>query len=392
MPDTPSHTPIPPELEHELRAMTTWTGEKPELWQAALNSTAVAAPRRRWLRIGLTTAAAAALILLAVGILMPALGNARKSVGTIAFEGGFASPYERSKVSHLTRERDDFIAERKLDGSMDRGRVPADESSKAGRRISGLTEGDVIDGRPDVDSAARQVIRKATIELIAADTREAFAKCQHLLRADLSEFIEGSSLTGQGKDARAQLTLRVAATGGRLDEVLNTLRTLGKVESENATGDDVTAQAVDLDASLRNERQVESEILRLLDSRKDAKLSDIIELRDKLAQIRLGIERLQGRRDTLARQVSLASILVIIRAEDAAKEQPKPASLTDSFTKEVSAAWDSGLAALTATIAFIIRIAIGGLVWWLLIILAFTIARRLIRRLIPDPTAIPRGA
>ncbi len=384
--NTDLDSPIPPDLERELRAATTWPGENTELWKSAL---AAAAPRtaptsgRRWLRIGIVTAAAAT-ILLSVGMLLPMFTNVNlsKSVGTIAFDSGFATPPPPPAASMPETQ-------------ITVGYPTEHLESRIGplfQKKADTHDLDFIDGRARVEASTRQVIRKATIELIAADTREAFAKCQHLLRADLSEFIEGSSLTGQGKDARAQLTLRVAATGGRLDEVLNTLRTLGKVESENATGDDVTAQAVDLDASLRNERQVESEILRLLDSRKDAKLSDIIELRDKLAQIRLGIERLQGRRDTLARQVSLASILVIIRAEDAPKEQPKPASLTDSFTKEVSAAWDSGLAALTATIAFIIRIAIGGLVWWLLIILAFTIARRLIRRLIPDPTAIPRGA
>jgi hypothetical protein len=239
------------------------------------------------------------------------------------------------------------------------------------------------------DSPTRSVIRKSTIELTVPSTREAFAKVQHLLRADLSEFIESSTLTGQDKEARAQLTLRVAAAGGRLDEVLNALRTLGKVESENSTGDDVTAQAVDLDARLRNERQVETELLRLLDSRKDAQLKDILDLRDKLASVRQSIERLQGQRDTLARQVSLASILVILRPDDAPKPAPKQDSMLDSFTNEISTAWTSGLTMLTQTIAFLVRILIGGLVWWLLLFAAIAIARRAIRGLIPDPARVP---
>jgi hypothetical protein len=44
---------------------------------------------------------------------------------------------------------------------------------------------------------------------------------------------------------------------------------------------------------------------------------------------------------------------------------------------------------LTQTIAFLVRILIGGLVWWLLLFAAIAIARRSIRRLIPDPARVP---
>ncbi|HMN42302.1 MAG TPA: DUF4349 domain-containing protein [Phycisphaerales bacterium] len=381
MTDTQPTAPISPDIESELRSMTTWTGEKPELWKAALDSAAsTAAPRRqRILRIALTTASIAAILLLAVGILTPSLGKARpssRSVGSINLDYGVTAP----PATPMSASPD--FAKRIVSISE------ANETASAlFRKEQNPTDARRDDSHPTADTLVRLVIRKATIELLVPDTREAFARCQHLLRADLSEFVEGSSLTGQDKDARAQLTLRVAAS--RLDEVLNTLRTLGKVDSENATGDDVTAQAVDLDASLRNERAVETEILHLLESRKDAQLKDILELREKLATVRQGIERLQGRRDTLSRQVALASILILIRADDAPKPEPTPAGIFDSFNHEVSAAWTSGLSALTQTIAFLIRIAVGGLIWWLLLALAIAITRRLIRRLIPDPAAIP---
>jgi hypothetical protein len=366
--------------------VTTWTNGTPELWKAALAASTPqtrAANRRRLFRIAGTTTAAAALILAAVGVLFSTMNDAHvrtgKDVGFIAFDSGFAAPVASTNRSSMKAPDNVFVNESDS----------ADHAFSADRVGSSVAEKQATERSRESD-ALRQVIRKATIELLVPNTRETFAKCQHLLRADLSEFVEGSSLTGQDKDARAQLTLRISSTGGRIDEVLNQLRTLGKVESENATGDDVTAQSVDLDASLRNERSVETEILRLLESRKDAKLQDILELREKLAAVRLGIERLQGRRDTLSRQVALASILVIIRADDAPKKDPpKPASIFDRFTDETSTALDRGLLALTQTIAFLIRIAIGGLLWWLLLFAAIAIARRAIRRLIPDPARVP---
>lgn len=396
MTDPTATTPnFPPQIEHDLRALTTWQGQPTALWQSALDS-AAAKPspllsRPKTFRL-IATLSAAAILLLAVGfIITPQVRSmspvsVRKSVGQIAFDAPSSHPPAPPpdiqgllNINTLSPEHFDKLP--LMDGR-------SEDWAAVSEKKSDVPEPQ----RPsDLRAPSRHVIRRATLELAVPDAREAFAKVQHLIRPDLGEFIEGSTLTGQANDTRAQLTLRVAAS--RMDEVLNALRPLGKVDSENATGDDVSAQVVDLDARLRNERQVEIEVLKLLESRgKDAKLSDIIELRDKLSSIRQSIELLQGRRDTLGRQIALASILVIIRPDNAPKPDPKPASLLDAFSDEVSRAWTSGLTTLTQTLAFLIRIAIGGLPWWLLLFALIAIARRAIRRLIPDPAAIPVSA
>jgi hypothetical protein len=380
-------TPVTPEIESDLRALTTWHGENPAIWKAALNQHAAhpqSSNRRRFMLISIALASAA-LVVLAVGGILNGMesGQAgrRLSVGQIAFDGPLSTPPSSPAQLRGTPE------------TVDSPQM-ADAYKKADERDGRLRLGkDLGLDLAAQDSAARSVIRKSTIELAVPDTREAFAKVQHLLRNDLSEFIEASTLTGQDKEARAQLTLRVAASGARLDEVLNLLRTLGKVDSENSTGDDVTAQSVDLDARLRNERKVETELLALVESRggKDAKLSDVLDLREKLNTVRQSIERLQAQHDSLARQVALASILVILRPDNAPKPEPQH-SMFDGFTSEMSSAWTSGLTALTQTIAFLIRVLIGGLIWWLLLIAAIAIARRAIRRLIPDPARVPIAA
>jgi hypothetical protein len=394
--DTPSADPV---LEGNLRALTIYSGEPTALWQAALDQrTATRSTPRSRLKLALTLVSAAAIIVVAGVLLVPSFDSVRSSVGRIAFEGdgGDVSETVRVKkeisaamppgiVDQLRAVKSDRLKSGYFVPSVDGGVPPPVSLS----RVAGESQRIPSDDSAPVASP-RSVIRKATLELAVPDTRETFAKCQHLLRLDLGEFVEGSSLTGQGNDARGQLTLRVAAA--RMDEVLNTLRTLGKVDSENATGDDVSAQVVDLDAHLRNERQVEAEVLKLLESRKDAQLKDILELRDKLSSIRGSIESLQGRRDTLGRQISLASVLVLVRPDTSEKPVPKPSSLFDGFTNEMSNAWTSGLSALTQTLAFLIRIAIGGLIWWLLLFAAIAAARRAIRRWIPDPAAIPVSA
>jgi hypothetical protein len=113
-----------------------------------------------------------------------------------------------------------------------------------------------------IPPGARHVIQKATIELRTDDVRSAFLKTQHLISVASGEYVENSSLSGSGRDAYASLTLRIAVD--RLSDVLNELRQLGEVTSEQLVGEDVTAQVVDLEARLRNEQRVETELLELL--------------------------------------------------------------------------------------------------------------------------------
>ncbi len=166
---------------------------------------------------------------------------------------------------------------------------------------------------------------------------------------------------------QASLTLRVAAD--RLSEVLNQLRQLGEVRAEDSHGEDVTSQVVDLDARLRNERRIETELLELLDRRDGAPLKEILQVRSRINEVRQSIERLTAQQQRLSRLVSLATILVIIRAEDA--PQPKPVSdLGKYFSENVGASWKSGLRFLSDTIASLLRVLVGGVIWWVLLTIA----------------------
>jgi hypothetical protein len=216
------------------------------------------------------------------------------------------------------------------------------------------------------------------MELESPDVPAAFAKAAHAVSEARAEYVQDSSLTGEGKNARATLTLRIAAD--RLGAAMNDLRALGTVKTENTTGEDVTSQAVDLDARLRNEQRVEAELLALLEKRSDAPLKEILELRQSLSSVRESIERLSGQRQHLGRLVSLATVLVIIRAPDQHDQPPAPAGLWTYFSKNIEASWTTGLAYLADTVAALLRVLVGGIIWWTLAALALLAAARHHRR------------
>jgi len=226
----------------------------------------------------------------------------------------------------------------------------------------------------------RHVIQKATIEMKTDDVRGAFLKTQHLISAASGEYVENSSLSGSGRDAYASLTLRIAVD--RLSDVLNELRQLGEVTSEQLAGEDVTAQVVDLEARLRNEQRVETELLELLASREDAPLKDVLDLRNAIGQVRRNIEQMTAQRQRLGRLVSLATVLVLIRHDSEADDERATTDQTlgEYFGESIGRSWTTGLQYLADSIAFTVRMLIGGLIWWVLAIAALLLARHLARR------------
>lgn len=243
---------------------------------------------------------------------------------------------------------------------------------------------------PGVSDEGRQVVRRATIELTAKDVRSAFLKASHLVSEAGGEYVQESALTGSDKDLQANLTLRVAVD--RLSAVLNELRSLGAVAAENQGGEDVTAQAIDLEARLRNQQRLEKELLGLMDARKDAPLKEVLELNSQISQVRQGIEQLTAQRDRLSRLTSLATILAIFRAEPVPEPPPatqpappKPETLGGYFLRSVSGEWNDGVRILVDTLAAALRIIIGGLVWWAILVAALFVVRQRANRRTPAP-------
>jgi len=238
------------------------------------------------------------------------------------------------------------------------------------------TEGWNVNPNPQQAEADRKVIRRVTLQLSTPDVRATYLRAALLISQARGEFVQDSALTGTGNQMQANLTLRVAVD--RLSEVLNELRELGKVESEQANGEDVTEQVVDVEARLANEQRVEKELQELLENRQDAPLEDIIKLRDKLSEVRGSIERLIAQRDQLDRLVKLATVLVIIRPAEAGP--PPSPSIKDYFAGSISSAWTRSLQFLADTVAFCMSVLVGGIIWWVLLIVLVVVAVRCRRR------------
>lgn len=404
------------QLERGLASLTEWQGPSPKLWRRALAAADVVKPQRNhllrfnWRSPKLLYGTAAVVFLAIAATLMTQATHALEFVA-----GGTGMTFDRAGDGSNRAEGWRWSLSSRADPSGMHNLIwriagqdiapTTGESADDGRFSQGAFGDEGAQAPPNAsqsksqwllisqggsapksfispsssgaqDSAGRQVVRKATIELKTEDVRAAFAKVKLVLSAAQGEYVQDSSLTGSGETAQANLTLRVAAD--RLGEVLGRLNELGTVISERTEGEDVTAQTVDLEARLRNETRVEVELLELLEKRKDAPLKEILELRQSLAAVRNVIEQLTARREHLSRLVSLATVLVIIRAEDA--PPPEQPGIGAFFGRSMTNAWDNGLTLLIRTFATLLHVLVGGLIWWVLLVGAVVLIRRAIQR------------
>ncbi|TVQ31048.1 MAG: DUF4349 domain-containing protein [Phycisphaeraceae bacterium] len=339
------------ELREALERETRWEGDAPGLWRRALEHAGTETDRsggsqrgadrteRRW-RLKPIASLAALLTLTALGAVVY-YGAAPRGSGSAA----------QSEVqSHSFR-----------DGSA--VSTPSREFAQPATSVPGFPRPPAPPREVSGAATDRVVVRSATIDLIVDDVSTAHHHVVGMLSEAGGEYVQESALTGNDRQARARITLRI--TSERLEHFLADLRGVGDVQSERISGEDVTGRVVDVEARLRNEQRIERELLELLDTRTDAPLSDIMEVRQQLRTVRLEIERLRTEQERLHGLAALARVQVVLSPR--VEEEPDEADegLVAMLGDAIGGAWSDGVEFLVTLAALFVRVVVGGLPLWL---------------------------
>jgi len=128
-------------------------------------------------------------------------------------------------------------------------------------------------------------------------------------------FVQNSSVTERADGTHSgQITVRVPAKD--FETLMSDIKSLATaVKNESSTGQDVTEQYTDLEAQLRNAQAQERTYLAVLDKAKT--VEDILNVQERLGQIRGVIESLQGRLKYLENVTSYSTISVSLEEEPA---------------------------------------------------------------------------
>lgn len=172
-------------------------------------------------------------------------------------------------------------------------------ADRAAFAMSAAYEGVVADDA-GAQYAERKIIRSADLTL-EVDDADAAGREITRIATESGGFILSSS--------RTRYRLKVPATG--LDSAVEFVETLGEVTHKRLTGEDVTAEYVDLEVRLANAHAAREAYEKLL--AQATTVQDVLEIEKALSEVQERIELLQGRRKFLDEHLALSSLDVTLR-------------------------------------------------------------------------------
>lgn len=166
------------------------------------------------------------------------------------------------------------------------------------------------------DAAERLVIRTASLTLVVPDPKASLEIARQLSEELGGYVVNANFYTTTSENGRqvptASVTLRVPAE--TFDTALAGLKTdVVQVRYENISGQDITAEYVDLEARLRSLQAAEAQLERMMEEATD--MEDVIAIFNQLTAYREQIEQIQGQLQYYDQAVAMSAIDVTYLAE-----------------------------------------------------------------------------
>jgi hypothetical protein len=187
---------------------------------------------------------------------------------------------------------------------------------------NGTTFGPTDSNSGALDTIGKQVISQASVTLEVTTVSTAITQVETMAQ-NLGGSVDNMSSSGEQNQEQATLTIRVPQN--QFMAALNQLQSMGTVQSQNVSTQDVTQQYIDLQAQL-NSAQMEKQSLQAILA-KATTVSDEIAIQEQLTQVESQVESLQGQINYLQNQVAMSTITVTLNTPTQNVGQPPSGSL-----------------------------------------------------------------
>lgn len=207
---------------------------------------------------------------------------------------------------------------------------------------------------PDASGDGSMVASSSNLTLSVVDA-EAKLDAAVRLVDEAGGFIVSSQLERFDRSAPATAYVTARVPAGELDRVLGELSSLGVVLSRSTYASDVSGTFNSLTAQLDRLRVEERELVTLLESpaRRPAELLEVVQ---RLSQVRSEIAWMESEVKSVERRVELALLTVTLSGSEVSLSDPGVWSVSSEFR----AALSQLTGALRATVSFTLRLLVFG--------------------------------
>lgn len=228
------------------------------------------------------------------------------------------------------------------------------------------------DGEPITDqvgdNATPMISRTVSLSIVAKDFAASRSLLDHVLARHRGYFGQLNVSTPENSARSLQASLRIPAP--ELASALADLRTLGRVENESQSGEEVTQQHADLIARLKTSRETEQRFRDILQQR-TGKLSEVLRVEEGIARVRGDIERMEAEQKDLEHRVNFATVELQLTEEYRAQLNPPAASVSTRIYNALVAGYRDASETVLGIVIFFAENGPTLLIW--LIILALPV-------------------
>ncbi|GMT49750.1 MAG: hypothetical protein IEMM0008_1289 [bacterium] len=209
---------------------------------------------------------------------------------------------------------------------------------------------------------SQKLIKKASITLVIKDYTSWKRKLMQFVEIG-GAYVSSSRLDVGSNDYKSG-TIIIRVPKEQLDGLLDQIKTLGKLLSENVQSDDITGKYIDLKARIDNKKLTETRFREILKG-KAPKILDILAVEKELGRIREEIDRMTRQLSRYDQLVDFSTITLYFRESE--KKRVEGESFWGHLGGNIAWALNRGLEGLLSVINGIIIFLIAGIPAWILI-------------------------
>jgi anti-sigma factor RsiW len=197
-----------------------------------------------------------------------------------------------------------------------------------------------VDGRDGSLLPLQQpmIARTVSLSIVTKDFAASRASLDAILTRRHGYAAELSANTAENAPRSLQAALRIPAA--ELSSAVADLKSLGRVENESQSGEEVTQQHADLVARLKNSRETEQRLQAILTQR-TGKIKDVLEVEREIARVRGEIEAMEAEQKNLEHRVEFASVNLQLTEEYKASLNAPAASMSTRIHNAMVAGFKS---------------------------------------------------
>ena len=188
--------------------------------------------------------------------------------------------------------------------------------------------------QPAVADTSKKIIKTGDISF---ETRNLYGTRKKIITSlkSLDGYVAEESETND--TYRRGLTLKLRVPSKNFDLLLDSVSgDAEKIDSKNVHVADVTTQFIDIKTSLDNQKLLEKRYQELL--KRSDKMSDMLQIENKLTEIRTSIDSTQGNLNYLSRQVAYSTLEVSFYSQQT--PQYTGTTLGDRLRSSLKSGWE----------------------------------------------------